>query len=58
MIKPPGKPGPSIFRAKHVAVVVRCTTHVLTYFSGDWDVDWGCGILTHGHVMFLNSHHH
>ena len=26
----------------------RCTTHVRTYFSGDWDVSLGCGILTHG----------
>ena len=23
---------------------------ILVYFSGDWDVHWGCGILTHGHV--------
>ena len=22
---------------------------ILVYFSGDWDVHWGCGILTHGH---------
>ena len=28
----------------------RCTTHVRTCFSGDWDVHWGYGILTHGHV--------
>ena len=23
---------------------------VLVYFSGDWDVHWGYGIFTHGHV--------
>ena len=23
---------------------------ILVYFSGDWDVDWGYGMLTHGHV--------
>ena len=28
----------------------RCTTHVRTYFSGDWDVHWGYGILPHGQV--------
>ena len=29
----------------------RCTTHVsLVYFSRDWDVRWGYGILTHGQV--------
>ena len=22
----------------------------LVYFSGDWDVHWGYGLLTHGHV--------
>ena len=26
----------------------RCTTHFGTYFSGDWDVDWGYGLLTYG----------
>ena len=24
---------------------------VLVYFSGDWDVHWGYGILTHGHMI-------
>ena len=24
----------------------------LVYCSGDWDVHWGDGILTHGHVFF------
>ena len=25
----------------------RCTTHFRTYFSGDWDADWGItGLLT------------
>ena len=28
----------------------RCTTHFRTYFSGDWDVHWGYGVLTHGHM--------
>ena len=23
---------------------------ILVYFSGDWDVHWGYGILTHGHM--------
>ena len=23
---------------------------ILVYFSGDWDVHWGCGLLTHGHL--------
>ena len=27
----------------------RCTTRFRTYFSGDWGVCWGCGILTQGH---------
>ena len=27
-----------------------CTTHFRTYFSGDWDVHWRYGILTHGHM--------
>ena len=25
-------------------------TPMLVYFSGDWDVHWGYGILTHGHM--------
>ena len=28
----------------------RCTTH-FCLFSGDWDVYWGYGILTHGHMV-------
>ena len=24
---------------------------ILVYFSGDWDVHWGYGILTHGHMF-------
>ena len=24
--------------------------HFRTYFSGDWDVHWGCGVLTHGQM--------
>ena len=26
-------------------------SHFRTYFSGDWDVHWGYGILTHGHFQ-------
>ena len=31
------------------------TAHFRTYFSGVWDVHWGCGlwILNHGHLAFL-----
>ena len=25
---------------------------ILVYFSGDWDVHWGYGILTHGQFGF------
>ena len=28
----------------------RCTS-ILVYFSGDWDVYWGYGVLTHGHLL-------
>ena len=31
----------------------RCTTHFSRDFSGDWDVHWGYGILTHGHVFLV-----
>ena len=24
---------------------------ILVYFSGDWDVPWGYGLLTHGHLV-------
>ena len=27
------------------------TTNFRTYFSGDWDVRWGYGNLTHGHML-------
>ena len=27
---------------------------ILVYFSGDWDVHWGYGVLTHGH-MYCNE---
>ena len=26
------------------------STPIVVYFSGDWDVHWGYGLLTHGHV--------
>ena len=28
----------------------RCTTR-FSEISGDWDVHWGYGVLTHGHTM-------
>ena len=28
----------------------RCTNHSRSYFSGDWDVHWGYGLLTHGQM--------
>ena len=30
---------------------------ILVHFSGDWDVHWGYGLLTHGHIwhMFIYS---
>ena len=31
-------------------LVGEFTTHFRAYFSGDWDVHWGYGILTHGHL--------
>ena len=46
--------------ARYMAVVVktngipfwgRCTAHFRTYFTGHWDVHWGYGILTHGHIF-------
>ena len=45
---------------QHVAVVVKTVlgSHfgvgappILVYFSGDRDVHWGYGVLTHGHVQ-------
>ena len=45
--------------ARHMAVGQNQWYHVgvgappiLVYFSGDWDVHWGHGILTHGHVNY------
>ena len=29
-------------------LVGEFTAHFGTYFSGDWDVHWGYGLLTHG----------
>ena len=34
-------------------ILGRCTTHFRTYFSRDWDVSWGYGVLTHGHMFVL-----
>ena len=28
-----------------------CTTHFRTHVSGDWDVHWRYGMLTHGHMI-------
>ena len=30
----------------------RCTTHFSRDFSGGWDVHWGYGVLTHGHIPY------
>ena len=30
---------------------------ILVYCSWDWDVHWGCGILTHGHMVITVSQH-
>ena len=30
---------------------------IVVYFSGDWDVHWGYGILTHGHILRLSLVH-
>ena len=30
---------------------------ILVYFNGDWDVHWGCGILTHGQVTTRQNQH-
>ena len=30
--------------------VGKFTTHFRTYFSWSWDVHWGYGIFTHGHI--------
>ena len=27
------------------------TTHFRAYFSGDWDVHWGYGVWSHGHIV-------
>ena len=35
-------------------LVGEFTTHFRAYFSGDWDVRWGYGILTHGHVFMCS----
>ena len=28
---------------------------ILVYFSGDWDVHWWYGVLTHGHIMVVGQ---
>ena len=35
------------------------TPPIFVFFSGDWDVHWGCRLLTHGHMgLFLKTGHH
>ena len=34
----------------------RCSTHSSRHFSGDWDVDWGYGVLTHTQMHQSNCH--
>ena len=29
---------------------------ILVYFSGDWDVHWGYGVLTHGHMAMKKAY--
>ena len=36
-------------------MVGEFTTHFSRDFSGDWDVHWGYGLLTHGHVAELSA---
>ena len=36
-------------------LVGEVTTNFRTYFSWDWDVHWGYGLLTHGLVLFSMS---
>ena len=31
------------------------TPPILVIFSGDWDVHWGYGLLTHGHIGCSNQ---
>ena len=35
----------------------RCTTHFRTYFTGDWDVHWGYGLLTHCLIYLMEVQH-
>ena len=28
---------------------------ILVYFGGDWDVHWGCGLWTHGHINLAHA---
>ena len=46
-------------QSEHVAVVQTQWYHcgvgappMVVFFSGDWDVHWGYGLLTHGHVCY------
>ena len=31
-------------------VIAGVASPILVYFSGDWNVHWGYGLLTHGHM--------
>ena len=35
--------------------ILRQVPPILVYFSGDWDVRWGYGVLTDRHVLLGNS---
>ena len=37
-------------------LVGEFTTHFRLYFSGDWDVDWGYDILTHGQMTGVDPY--
>ena len=47
----------SLFRRLRVktngTILGWCTPPILLYFSGDWDVHWGYGILIHGQVFVV-----
>ena len=53
-----GYPSEYVLSAKYMAVGQNQWYHfggralpLSIYFSGDWDVHWGYGILTHGHIV-------
>ena len=55
-----GSPGPPESCAKVIWLWVKPIVPlwvgappILVYFSGDWDVHWGYGILTHGYLIYV-----